>query len=65
MHALQLFILHISIPIPDDRFILKQVKAIEISAFEDFAPRYLDYISKALEEKVRNYIHTYIHTYIH
>ena len=36
----------------DDRFILKQIKSIEISAFEDFAPRYLDYINKALEEKV-------------
>ena len=38
----------------DDRFILKQIKSIEISAFEDFAPRYLDYVTKALEKKVRN-----------
>jgi hypothetical protein len=37
----------------DDRFILKQIKSIEISAFEDFAPRYLDYINKALDETVR------------
>ena len=37
----------------DDRFILKQIKSIEISAFEDFAPRYLDYVTKALENKVR------------
>ena len=36
----------------DDRFILKQIKSIEISAFEDFAPRYLDYVNKALEERV-------------
>ena len=36
----------------DDRFILKQIKSIEISAFEDFAPRYLDYVNKALEETV-------------
>jgi len=36
----------------DDRFILKQIKTIELSAFEDFAPRYLDYINKALDEKV-------------
>ena len=37
----------------DDRFILKQIKSIEISAFEDFAPRYLEYINKALDETVR------------
>ncbi len=40
---------------PDDRFILKQIKSIEISAFEDFAPRYLDYITRAIEEKVCTY----------
>ena len=37
----------------DDRFILKQIKSIEISAFVDFAPRYLEYINKALDETVK------------
>ena len=37
----------------DDRFIMKQVKSIEISSFEPFALHYLKHVTKALEEKVR------------
>ncbi len=40
---------------PDDRFILKQVKSIEISSFELFAPHYLKHVTKALEDKVINW----------
>ena len=36
----------------DDRFIMKHIKSIEISSFEQFAPRYLEHVNKALEEKV-------------
>ena len=31
---------------------MKQVKSIEISSFELFAPHYLQHVTKALEEKV-------------
>ncbi|XP_064389208.1 1-phosphatidylinositol 3-phosphate 5-kinase-like [Halichondria panicea] len=37
--------------VADDRFILKQVKSIEISSFELFAPHYLKHVTKALEDK--------------
>ena len=36
----------------DDRFIMKHIKPIEISSFEQFAPHYLEHVNKALEEKV-------------
>ena len=36
----------------DDRFIMKHIKSIEISSFEQFAPHYLEHVNKALEEKV-------------
>ena len=36
----------------DDRFIMKHIKTIEISSFEQFAPHYLQHVNKALEEKV-------------
>ena len=37
----------------DDRFILKQIKSVEISFFEQFAPHYFEHVNRALEEKVR------------
>ena len=36
----------------DDRFIMKHIKSIEISSFEQFAPHYLEHVNRALEEKV-------------
>ena len=39
----------------DDRFIMKHIKSIEISSFEQFAPHYLEHVNKALEEKVEKY----------
>jgi 1-phosphatidylinositol-3-phosphate 5-kinase len=35
----------------DDRFIMKQIKAVEISSFEQIAPLYFDHITSALESK--------------
>lgn len=37
----------------DDRFILKQIKSVEISSFEQFAPQYFQHVNSALEEGVR------------
>ena len=37
----------------DDRFILKQIKSVEISSFEQFAPQYFEHVNRALEEGVR------------
>ena len=36
---------------------MKHIKSIEISSFEQFAPRYLEHVNKALEEKVEKYYH--------
>ena len=46
----------------DDRFILKQIKSIEISSFEQFAPQYFEHVNRALEEGVREVaaLNTYI-----
>ena len=37
---------------PDDRFIMKQIKSVEISSFEQFAPHYFTHVTSALEAKV-------------
>ena len=39
--------------VADDRFIMKQIKTVEISSFEQIAPIYFDHITSALENKVR------------
>ena len=36
----------------DDRFIMKQIKTVEISSFEQIAPLYFEHITAALENKV-------------
>lgn len=36
----------------DDRFIMKQIKNVEISSFEQTAPLYFEHITSALENKV-------------
>ena len=36
----------------DDQFIMKQIKAVEISSFEQIAPHYFEHITTALESKV-------------
>ena len=41
------------LPHTDDRFIMKQIKAVEISSFEQIAPLYFDHITSALESKVQ------------
>ena len=40
----------------DDRFILKQIKSVEISSFEQFAPQYFEHVTTAMEEKVCIYM---------
>ena len=47
----------------DDRFIMKQIKTVEISSFEQIAPLYFDHITTALENKVHMYINYYVHVY--
>ena len=47
----------------DDRFIMKHIKPIEISSFEQFAPHYLEHVNKALEEKVHE-LWTYMYMYV-
>ena len=36
----------------DDRFIMKQIKSVEISSFEQIAPLYFEHVISALESKV-------------
>ena len=36
----------------DDRFIMKQIKSVEISSFEQIAPQYFEHVTSALENKV-------------
>ena len=35
----------------DDRFVMKQMSRLEVQSFVDFAPRYFEYINKAMREK--------------
>lgn len=40
--------------VTDDRFIMKQIKNVEISSFEQTAPLYFEHITSALDNKVHS-----------
>lgn len=52
----------LSLPPSDDRFILKQIKSVEISSFEQIAPLYFEHVTKALEDGVSWAILTHLQT---
>ena len=39
--------------ITDGRLIMKQIQAIEISSFEEFAQQYIKHVASALDSKVQ------------
>ena len=40
---------------PDGRMIMKQVKPVEVSSFEEIAPQYFEHVAKAVKEGVCMY----------